>query len=160
MLSRGSEVRADAPGTGRPAGGRYGGGGQVRRSESQLTVIVADGDYAGGFMIGETLAGAGMSVTVCDGGTELLEAAPGAGAVVITLPLPDITVAELLPRLRARCGWATAVIATGFSAAPDVQVAAYEAGADVYLPLPLNPVLLRAVVEAQTARARHLLEAA
>ena len=159
MLSRGSEVRAGAPGTGRTRGGRQGEA-RLPQAEKQPTVVVADGDWASGFMIGETLSGAGMVVTVCADGAELLEAAPGAGAVVVALPLPDITTAEVLPRLRARCGWATAVIATGASASAEVQVAAYEAGADVYLPMPLNPALLRAVVRAQTARAGRLVTAA
>jgi PAS domain S-box-containing protein len=112
-------------------------------------ILNVDDDEANRYAVSRMLQGAGFEPIEARSGTEALERARGRpDAVLLDLRLPDLDGFEVCRRIRADPLTADLPIVhlTATYGSPDAWAAALDAGADVYLTHPVEPLVLVATL--------------
>lgn len=124
---------------------------RYERSRSSLAgvrVLVVEDDAASAKLVSVVLQGEGCAVRVASTAEEaeraLADFAPQ--VIVLDFVLPTMSGLLFAQRLAAREGERPAVVATSVMSGPEVARLALDAGCAVYLPKPIDPLALPAVV--------------
>jgi DNA-binding response OmpR family regulator len=119
-------------------------------------VLIADDDADIRELVAMVLRQAGFLATTVEGGGDALAAADsgdGPNLYVLDVRMPDVSGLEVCRALRARADTAhLPIMLISAETAPADVAAAYEAGADLYLPKPFSPRELVRCVDELLAR--------
>jgi PAS domain S-box-containing protein len=115
------------------------------------TILVTDDDEASRYASQRILERAGFEVVLAKNGAETLaRAREGPDLVLLDIQLPDMSGVEVCRRLKADHNTSAIPILhhTATYGAAEQQAAALESGADAYLTVPVEPIVLVATVRA------------
>lgn len=127
--------------------------GQVKPSSH--TILVADADARTRYELAYALRGAGFQTLQADSGARALQFAEHVSAALLDVDLADVSGVEICRVLRRTPRTATLPV-IHICAASIEHEAAMDAGADAYLPRPVDPQRLAATVADLLARSGTL----